>query len=150
VGGGEGWEWVWTGPEANGADERLPLLSDRERQHLLEGSRSKERLAEPKRQSSPRPPDHRLRAEGQGRLRDRRAAPPDRQQVQMDRNNAAGAPRRHGLSWSAAEDGRLRAAFLAGDAIAAIASAHQRKIGAITARLVRLGLISQDGVVEPG
>jgi len=68
----------------------------------------------------------------------------------MGRNNAAGAPVRHGLSWSADEDERLRAAFQAGDAIAAIASAHKRKIGAITARLVRLGLISEDGVVEPG
>jgi DNA helicase II / ATP-dependent DNA helicase PcrA len=141
--------WVWTGPDANGADDRLPLLSDRERQHLLESSRSKERLAQPKRQRNPGPPVPRLRAEGQGRLRDHRAAPPDRQ-AQMDRNNAAGVPLRHGLAWSAEEDGRLRAAFLAGDAIAAIASAHQRRIGAITARLVRLGLMSEDGVIELG
>ena len=28
---------VWTNPQANGADERLPLLSDRERQRLIEG-----------------------------------------------------------------------------------------------------------------
>jgi DNA helicase II / ATP-dependent DNA helicase PcrA len=142
--------WVWTSPDANGADDRLPLLSDRERQHLLESSRSKERQAQPKRQSSPRPAVHRLRAEGQERLRDHRTAPPDRQQAQMDRNNAAGVPLRHGLSWSAEEDGMLRAAFVAGDAIAAIASAHQRKIGAIAARLVRLGLMSEDGVVELG
>ncbi len=136
--------WVWTGPEANGADERLPLLSDRERRRLPEGSLSPQRL------SSPRPPVHRLRAERQRRSGDRRGAPPDQQPTQMDRNNAAGAPLRHGLTWSAQEDDRLRAAFQAGDAIAAIASAHKRKIGAITARLVRLGLISEDGVVEPG
>jgi DNA helicase II / ATP-dependent DNA helicase PcrA len=141
--------WVWTGPDANGADDRLPLLSDRERQHLLESSRATERPAQPKRQRSPGPPVHRRRTEGQGRLRDQDAVPPDRQ-AQMDRNNAAGVPPRHGLSWSAEEDGRLRAAFLAGDAIAAIASAHQRRIGAITARLVRLGLMSEDGVVERG
>jgi hypothetical protein len=66
----------------------------------------------------------------------------------MDGNNADGAPLRHGLSWSADEDDRLRTAFQAGDPIAVIASAHERKIGAITARLVRLGLISEDGVVE--
>jgi ATP-dependent exoDNAse (exonuclease V) beta subunit len=138
--------WVWTGPEANGADERLPLLSDRERQHLLAGRRAEQRLPQlPKRLSSSRP-----RAEGPGRSRDRRAAPPDQQQAQMDRNNAAGAPLRHGLSWSAEEDDTLRAAFQAGDAIVAIAAAHKRKIGAITARLIRLGLISEDGVVEPG
>jgi DNA helicase II / ATP-dependent DNA helicase PcrA len=143
--------WVWSGPEANGADERLPLLSDRERRRLHEGSQSPERPPQlPKRLSSPRPPLPRLRAEGQRRLADRRAAPPDQLQTQMDGNKAAGAPLRHGLTWSAEEDDRLRAAFQAGDAIAAIASAHQRKIGAITARLVRLGLISQDGVVEPG
>lgn len=28
---------IWTDPQANGADERLPLLSDRERQRLIEG-----------------------------------------------------------------------------------------------------------------
>jgi DNA helicase-2/ATP-dependent DNA helicase PcrA len=126
--------WVWTDPGANGADERLPLLSDRERRHLLEGSLPELRLAK-----SPNGPP-----------RNRRAAPPDKQQAQMQRNNAAGAPLRHGFSWSAAEDDRLRAAFHAGDAIAAIASAHERKIGAITARLVRLGLITEDGVVEAG
>jgi DNA helicase II / ATP-dependent DNA helicase PcrA len=149
--GDERRHWAWTGPEANGADERLPLLSDRERQHLREGSRAKERLPHlPKPLSNPHPPVHRQRAAGQGRLRDRRAAPPDPQQAQIDRNTAAGAPLRHGLSWSVEEDDRLRAAFQAGDAIAAIASAHKRKIGAITARLVRLGLISEDGVVKLG
>jgi DNA helicase-2/ATP-dependent DNA helicase PcrA len=142
--GDERRHWVWTGPEANGADERLPLLSDRERQHLLEGPRSKERLPQPKLMSAP---VQRLRA--QGRSPDRPALP-DRQQALMDRNNAAGAPLRHGLSWSAEEDDQLRAAFQAGDAIAAIAAAHKRKIGAITARLIRLGLISEDGVVELG
>jgi hypothetical protein len=68
----------------------------------------------------------------------------------MARNNANGAPPRHGLSWSANEDDRLRAAFSAGEAIAAIAAEHERKIGAITARLVKLGLITEDGVVEAG
>jgi hypothetical protein len=80
----------------------------------------------------------------------RRGAPADKQQAQMARNNADGAPLRHGLSWSAGEDERLRAAFQAGEAIAAIADTHERKIGAITARLVRLGLITEDGVVQPG
>jgi hypothetical protein len=55
-----------------------------------------------------------------------------------------------GSSWSAGEDERLCAAFQAGEAIAAIAASHERKIGAITARLVRLGLITEDGVVQPG
>jgi hypothetical protein len=68
----------------------------------------------------------------------------------MVRNNADGFPLRHGFSWSADEDDQLRAAFQAGEAIAAIAAHHGRKIGAITARLVRLGLITEDGVVEPG
>jgi hypothetical protein len=55
-----------------------------------------------------------------------------------------------GIKASADEDDRLRAAFQAGEAIAAIAAIHERKIGAITARLVRLGLITEDGVVQPG
>jgi DNA helicase-2/ATP-dependent DNA helicase PcrA len=133
--------WVWTDPQANGADDRLPLLSDRERQHLIERSLPEQRAAR-----SPK----RLNKHSDRFSRDGRATPLDQQQAQMDRNNAAGAPVRHGLSWSADEDDRLRAAFRAGDAITAIASAHERKTGAITARLIRLGLISEDGVVEPG
>ena len=69
------------------------------------------------------------------RRNSRRGAPADKQQAQMARNNADGAPLRHGLSWSAGEDERLRAAFQAGEAIAAIAAAHERKTGAVTARL---------------
>jgi DNA helicase-2/ATP-dependent DNA helicase PcrA len=133
--------WVWTDPQANGADERLPLLSDRERQRLIERSLPEQRAAQ-----SPK----RLKKHSDRLSHDGRATPLDKQQAQMDRNNAAAAPVRHGLSWSADEDDRLRAAFRAGDAITAIASAHERKIGAITARLIRLGLISEDGVVEPG
>ena len=44
-------------------------------------------------------------------------------------------------AWSAEEDGRLRTMFLAGEAIGAIARAHQRKKGAIRSRLVKLGLL---------
>jgi hypothetical protein len=66
----------------------------------------------------------------------------------MARNTHDGKPARHGLPWAGDEDDRLRAAFDAGDAIAAIATAHQRKISAITARLIRLGLITEDGIVE--
>jgi hypothetical protein len=133
--------WVWTDPQANGADDRLPLLSDRERQRLIERSLPEQRAAQ-----SPKG----LNKHSDRFSPDGCATPLDKQQAQMDRNNAARAPVRHGLSWSADEDDRLRAAFRAGDAITAIASAHERKTGAITARLIRLGLISEDGVVEPG
>jgi DNA helicase-2/ATP-dependent DNA helicase PcrA len=132
--------WVWTDPQPNGADDRLPLLSDRERQRLIERSLPEQRAAQ-----SPKG----LNKHSDRFSRDGCATPLDKQPAQMDRNNAAGAPVRHGLSWSADEDDRLRAAFRAGDAITAIASALERKTGAITARLIRLGLISEDGVVEP-
>jgi ATP-dependent DNA helicase UvrD/PcrA len=131
---------VWTDPQANGADERLPLLSDRERQRLIEGSPTKQPATEVNKKLSKR--SDRLSSNP-------RAAPADKQQAQMARNNTVGAPRRHGLSWSVDEDDRLRAAFQAGEAIAAIAATHERKIGAITARLIKLGLITEDGVVEP-
>jgi hypothetical protein len=144
--------WVWTDPQANGADDRLPLLSDRERQRLIERSLPEQRAAQsPKGLNSPHPTLPRKGGRvGWGLSPDGCATPLDKQQAQMDRNTAARAPVRHGLSWSADEDDRLRAAFRAGDAITAIASAHERKTGAITARLIRLGLISEDGVVEPG
>ena len=132
---------IWTGPQANGADERLPLLSDRERQRLIEDRLSK-------------PPvtvlDEAANKRSNRRSNSRRGAPADKQQAQMARNNADGSPLRHGLSWSADEDDQLRAAFQRGEAIAAIAATHGRKIGAIMARLVRLGLITEDGVVQPG
>jgi DNA helicase-2/ATP-dependent DNA helicase PcrA len=127
---------IWTDPQANGADERLPLLSDRERRGLNEGS-------------LPKQPDSVSAKRSKRRSNGSHAAPADKQQAQMVRNNADGAPLRHGLSWSADEDDRLRAEFRAGKGIAAIASAHERKIAAVTARLVRLGLITEDGVVQP-
>ena len=82
---------IWTGPQANGADERLPLLSDRERQRLIEDRLSK-------------PPvtvlDEAANKRSNRRSNSRRGAPADKQQAQMARNNADGSPLRHGLSWS--------------------------------------------------
>ena len=128
--------FTWTGAQANGADERLPLLSDRERQRLIEDARRNEPA---------------MAAGGGSKSVDRRSgargAPADKRQAQIARNNAEGAPHRHGLSWSADEDELLCAEFQAGKAIAAIAAGHERKVAAITARLVRLGLITEDGVV---
>jgi len=150
--GNERHRYIWTDAQENGADERLPLLSNRERQRLIEGPLPKQTAApSPKMASGPhssllRKPER----QGSWPSRNRHAGPPDMEQAQMERNNAAGAPRRHGLSWGVEEDDRLRASFEAGDAIAAIASAHKRKISAINARLIRLGLISEDGVVEAG
>ena len=109
---------IWTNPRSDGADERLPLLSERERQRLVDG----------------------LIPE---RARKRSATENDRKA----RNEKDGAPVRHGLAWSAEEDERLRTMFGAGEAIAALAGAHQRKTGAILSRLIKLGLISEDGVV---
>jgi hypothetical protein len=62
----------------------------------------------------------------------------------MTRNRNDGAPVRHGVAWSADEDDRLRALFVAGKAIAKLAEAHQRKRGAITSRLMKLGLLERD------
>ena len=55
-----------------------------------------------------------------------------------------GVPARHGTAWSAGEDNRLRALFLAGEPISELAKAHQRKRGAISSRLVKLGLLAED------
>jgi DNA helicase-2/ATP-dependent DNA helicase PcrA len=109
---------IWTDARSDRSDERLPLLSDRERQRLVDGS-----IPE--------------------RARKRSAAENDRKA----RTEKDGVPVRHGVAWSAEEDERLRTMFGAGEAIAALASAHQRKIGAILSRLIKLGLISEDGVV---
>jgi hypothetical protein len=54
------------------------------------------------------------------------------------------------MPWNTNEDDRLRAAFAAGQPIAAIAAAHERRVSAITSRLIRLGLITEDGIVQAG
>jgi DNA helicase-2/ATP-dependent DNA helicase PcrA len=106
---------IWTGPRADGADDRLPLLSARERRRASEAPASQK---EPKRSR---------------RHRRQPAKPAD-----------DGLPARHGSAWSAGEDRRLRARFLAGEAIAELARAHQRKKGAISSRLAKLGLLPDD------
>jgi DNA helicase-2/ATP-dependent DNA helicase PcrA len=130
---------VWTGPRAEGTDGRLPLLSNRERQRLVDGL-----LPEPERFARRREP---LRREKRGKrkvdsaaLASKRAA---KERDRLIKNKMDGAPARHGVAWSADEDDRLRAMFLSGETIAAMAGTHQRKNGAITARLIKLGLISE-------
>ena len=71
----------------------------------------------------------------------------EREQERIIKNRHAGVPARHGASWSPEEDERLGAMFQRGDAIAVIAGAHQRKTGAIISRLIKLGLITEDGVI---
>jgi hypothetical protein len=59
-------------------------------------------------------------------------------------------PPRRGQAWSEEEDRQLYEGFLAGHAMDRMASAHQRSIGGIAARLRRLGLIDANGeIVEP-
>jgi DNA helicase II / ATP-dependent DNA helicase PcrA len=116
---------VWTEPRAQGADERLPLLSDRERR------RRNDDLS-PQRASARSSSSHPV-ANGGDLRRDR-----------LSKKKNDGLPARHGHSWNADEDDRLRTMVLAGEAIAAMARAHQRKRGAIRSRLVKLGLIAED------
>jgi DNA helicase-2/ATP-dependent DNA helicase PcrA len=116
---------VWTSPRADGAEERLPLLSDRERRRNNDDC------------SSQRVPARSTRSHAGADGEDLAAERRDRQ----SKNGAL--PARHGHSWSAEEDERLRTMFLMGEAIAAMAGAHQRKRGAITSRLVKLGLITE-------
>jgi DNA helicase-2/ATP-dependent DNA helicase PcrA len=115
---------IWSDPHSERTDNRLPLLSNHERRHLKDAT---------VRHSVPEQPRRPRRSGGA--------------QDRIARNKAAGAPDRHGLAWNADEDNRLRARFEAGEAIVALAAAHQRKPGAITSRLIKLGLITEDGVV---
>ena len=110
---------VWTSPRANGADERLPLLSDDERQHLNDGT-----------------------------LHDQAPKRPAKSRRQLTKDKTNEVPARHGLPWSAEEDSRLRTMFSSGEPIPAIARAHQRKRGAITSRLMKLGLLVDDASLQ--
>jgi DNA helicase II / ATP-dependent DNA helicase PcrA len=141
---------VWTGPQSEGTDDRLPLLSDRERQRLKDGL-----LPEPERP----PPNRETGRRGkQGRRKARAASDPAgaeaaraskraaKERDRVTKNQNDGAPARHGVAWSTDEDGRLRAMFQRGETIAAMAGTHQRKRGAITSRLIKLGLISENAI----
>jgi DNA helicase-2/ATP-dependent DNA helicase PcrA len=142
---------VWTGPRSEGTDDHLPLLSDRERQRLNDGL-----LPEPERFAPSREPVRRGKRgkrkvagagsgiEGTNASRASKRAAKERDRLIKNKNG--GAPARHGVAWSVEEDDRLRAMFLRGEAIAAMASAHQRKSGAITSRLIKLGLISEHAI----
>jgi hypothetical protein len=123
---------IWTDPRSEGTDDRLPLMSDRERQRLNEGPLPELTPERPAKKRSTKDRTTKRRS-----TKDRSAKERDR----MVKNRNEGAPARHGVAWSADEDGRLRALFVAGEAIAALAEAHQRKRGAITSRLVKLGLL---------
>jgi ATP-dependent DNA helicase UvrD/PcrA len=110
---------VWTSPRTHAADERLPLLSDHERRALRSGLPQQQ---EPKRSGEPC--------------------------GQRASSKLNGVPARHGVPWSAEEDIRLRTSYLAGDAISALARVHQRKRGAITSRLTKLGLVTDHSTVR--
>jgi DNA helicase II / ATP-dependent DNA helicase PcrA len=134
---------VWTGPQAKASNDRLPLLSDRERQRQRDG------LPPELTAHAHDRPGHSTGKQTEKRPR-KRQSPADKETAQIARNAASGAPRRHQLSWSPEEDARLRLAFDAGQAIAEIAASHERKATAVTARLIGLGLITEDGVVADG
>ena len=104
--------YIWTRPQTGSSDDRLPLLSDRERERLRNGVLPASAPARP-------PP-----------------APGRAARTMLD-----AAPVRHGEPWSAKEDSRLRAEFLAGARIPSLAQMHRRKRGAIKSRLAKLGLI---------
>jgi hypothetical protein len=53
---------------------------------------------------------------------------------------------RQGKAWSVDEDRRLYDGFVGGQTTTALVSAHGRSAGGIRARLVRLGLIDENGV----
>ena len=118
---------AWTGPRAEGADERLPLLSDRERRRHNDDPSSQ--------RVSARSASSRARGDSTNLSGERRDRSGKKKNDEL--------PARHGHAWSADEDDRLRTMFLAGEGIAAMASAHQRKSGAITSRLVKLALITE-------
>jgi DNA helicase II / ATP-dependent DNA helicase PcrA len=116
---------VWTNPGGDGGDERLPIMSERERQRINGDASGRCGI---QRSASSRGSIGRMDASSQ-----RRDAP--------SRKANDGVPPRHGRSWSPEEDDRLSTMFLQGASVAAMARAHQRKKGAIRSRLVKLGLV---------
>jgi len=131
---------IWT----EASDDILPLLSERERERerMINGVP----VEQPDRQSTGIAPSRKAGARKRKRVETANNHA-DKALAQMNRNRASGAPLRHGVAWNADEDARLCTMFAAGEAIFAIAQAHERKPNAITARLIKLGLITEDGLV---
>jgi DNA helicase-2/ATP-dependent DNA helicase PcrA len=139
--GGERRHCVWTDAHQRGADENLPLLTDRERLRLRERS-----LPGP---TGPRLQDRSIKHSNREPSRGHPARESNGR-TPAGGNNAKTRPSRHGMPWNTTEDDRLRTEFAAGEPIAAIAAAHERRVSAITSRLIRLGLITEDGIVQSG
>ena len=53
-------------------------------------------------------------------------------------------PARTGANWEAEEDAKLIASFKAGDKLEVLAARHQRSTSAVEARLVKLGLLTDE------
>src|SRR5262249_55472999 len=123
---------IWTSERADRSDERLPLLSDRDRRQLASRLPAEQRVKPAAKRSAKRA--------------DRQAGKERNRQI---KNRIDGAPLRQGVAWSADEDERLRSAFLSGAKTAALAGTHQRSRGAIRSRLVKLGLIEVEAAAQP-
>jgi DNA helicase II / ATP-dependent DNA helicase PcrA len=127
---------VKSGPAAKDADQRLPLMTDRERQRL----RAQPAATETARAVAEEDPG------GQPPHRD--GTKPRSLEERMARNQAEGLPRRHRLPWTPEEEDKLRQMFAALESLDGMGGALERKAGGILARLVQLGLLPPDNPGE--
>ncbi|MCC6780433.1 MAG: ATP-dependent helicase [Hyphomicrobiales bacterium] len=127
-GGDRRW-YIWTSPQSPESDERLALLSNRERERLNDGC-----LPEPQ----PKPTaTTAVRSAAKTRPKPS-AARATKTQPSGDKEAA-----RQGHPWSAAEERQLQEAFKAGRSIASMAKTLQRKKGAVRSRLAKLGVMEE-------
>jgi DNA helicase-2/ATP-dependent DNA helicase PcrA len=136
---GDNVQCIWTSVRTDGSDERLPLLSDRERQRLAQRLPAEQ----PARQPAKQPTTQSDKREA--KERNKQGNKEGNRQI---KNRIEGAPLRQGVAWSEGEDERLRAGFQAGRRTAALASEHQRSRGAIRSRLVKLGLVEREAAPQ--
>jgi hypothetical protein len=68
-------------------------------------------------------------------------APAGKRERPSSTGTANTKPANAGKAWAEDESQRLAAAFTAGASVAELAKTHQRSTGAITSRLIRLGLM---------
>jgi hypothetical protein len=73
----------------------------------------------------------------------------ERQRPAETRERKATGPSRAGTPWSQAEDESLREAYVKGRTVKELAVEHERTDGAISSRLVRLGLIAPSAAEPP-
>jgi DNA helicase-2/ATP-dependent DNA helicase PcrA len=139
---------VWSGPEAEDAGTRIPLVTAAEQSWLARiapavMTQMTTRPADPPK-TAKRGRVKQARRQHDSTARQSRKA---KAAEKMNRNRTAGKPARYGLAWSPEEEARLTELFEQRRPLADLAEAVQRSEKSVLGRLSRLGFLDGDDLL---